>query len=76
MAPEEVANRDDLVRFLREMSTAVESFENQDLAVFLEATSGWLQDMDGFFLNQGEPVPVQPDWSLLARVLRAATVYE
>jgi len=76
MAPDEVSNRDDLVRFLGEMSTQVESFQNQPLGVFLEAASGWLADMDGYFHNRGEPVPESPDWSLLAAVFAAAAVYD
>ncbi len=76
MRAEEVETRDDLVRFLLEMSSQVESFQNQELAVFLEAASAWLADMDGYFLNRGEEVPVSPDWSLVAGVLAAATVYD
>ncbi len=76
MRPEEVETREDLVRFVEEMSVNVDSFQNQDLGVFLEAASGWLADMEGYFLNRGEQVPNSPDWSLFARVLAAATVYD
>ena len=76
MSPEEVRGRDDLVRFLAHLSANVDSFENKDLAVYLEAASGWLGDMDGWFRNRGEEVPNTPSWSLLARVLRSATIYE
>lgn len=72
MQPEDVKTRSDLVRFLTEMSRSVNSFENQDLSVFLEAASAWLADTDGYFLNRGEEVPSSSDWSLLASVLAAA----
>lgn len=32
--------------------------------------------MDGYFRNRGGEVPEQPSWSLIAAMLRAATVYE
>ena len=76
MLHDEVKSREDLVQFLAEMSSGAESFDNRDLGVFLEAASVWLADMDGYFLNRGEVVPEDADWSLFALILTAATAYE
>ncbi|MFC9431990.1 hypothetical protein [Streptomyces sp. NPDC056987] len=75
-----VETRDDLVRFLGEaiadLSEGGSSWENTSLEDFLEALAGWLQDMPGVFANRSEPVPEQPDWKLVARMIMAARTYE
>lgn len=73
---DDVESRDDLVRFLAHLSSGATSFENRDLGVFLEAASGWLGDLDGFFLNQGLNTPESPSWKLVAQIFAAAAVYE
>ena len=52
------------------------AWPNDDLPSFLEALQAWVEDMDGYFANQGQPIPEQPSWQLLANILRAATIYE
>jgi hypothetical protein len=32
--------------------------------------------MDGYYINQGKPVPTQPDWKIAADMLMAARTYE
>ena len=34
-----------------------ESWENKDLGTYLAALAGWVDDMEGYYLNQGLPVP-------------------
>jgi hypothetical protein len=53
-----------------------EQWENDTIESFLRAWSAWLNDMDGYFLNQGEVVPEAPSWQLVAQMLLAARVYE
>ncbi|WP_442857041.1 DUF7660 family protein [Arthrobacter sp. YN] len=53
-----------------------EGWENADLESFLEAMSAWTRDMDGYFMNRGEPVPDVPSWQLFAQMLLAAKIYE
>jgi len=38
--------------------------------------SRWIEDMDGWYANQGKSVPEEPDWQTFAHILGAATVYE
>ena len=52
------------------------NWENQDIKSFLEAMAGWVEDMDGYYLNKGEKPPVTPTWKTFAEMLRAATIYE
>ncbi|MGH7970069.1 MAG: DUF7660 family protein, partial [Limisphaerales bacterium] len=43
---------------------------------FLEALGAWVQDMDGYYRNQGKPVPEQLDWKTFSDILMAAKMYE
>ena len=52
------------------------NWENDTLDSFLEALSAWVGDMDGFYQNQGLPVPDPPTWKSIAEMLTAASVYE
>ena len=38
--------------------------------------AAWAEDMDGYYLNAGGPVPEQPTWKTLADMLLAARIYE
>jgi hypothetical protein len=80
MSAKDVATRSDLAEFLRELERLVErepySIENITLASFLEAASAWVDDMDGWFMNQNKPVPDQPSWSLVAQIFNTALIYE
>ncbi|MFF8972233.1 hypothetical protein [Streptomyces sp. NPDC014995] len=75
-----MSSREDLVSFVRALhrSQAEEgdSWENRDLAGFLEALAAWIDDADGWYGNAGRELPVNGDWRFFARALRAATVYE
>lgn len=53
-----------------------ETWENADLASFLEAMSAWLQDMNGYYQNLGEPIPTSPTWKTLGEILLASRTYE
>ncbi|MEV7871444.1 hypothetical protein AB0P17_36330 [Streptomyces sp. NPDC088124] len=77
---DDVRTRDDLIGFLGEavadLSRGGAGWENTSLEDFLEALAAWLQDMPGVFANRGQPVPNQPDWNLVARMIMAARMYE
>ena len=75
-----IGGREGFVAFVRALAcTAREdpaAVENQDLGAYLEALAAWVEDMDGYFRNRGEPIPTQPSWQLLGEMLAAARVYE
>ena len=52
------------------------AWENSDLASFLEAMSAWIEDMDGYFLNQGQHFDETVSWNSVALILLAARSYE
>jgi len=66
-----------LVRgMVRDLRNNPDAWENRNLDSFLDALASWVEDMDGYYLNAGEPVPEQPTWKTLAEMLLAARIYE
>ncbi|MFN8038698.1 MAG: hypothetical protein U0Q07_05745 [Acidimicrobiales bacterium] len=75
-----VRSRENLVGFILELRDDLTAngaqWENPTLDDFLEALAGWCQDMPGVYRHQGESLPDQPDWRLVAQMLLAASAYE
>ena len=53
-----------------------ETWENGTVHQYLLALSRWIDDSDGYYRNQGLPVPQTPSWRTIAEMLTAAKVYE
>lgn len=75
-----VTTREDLVSFIgnlqRDSEGASGTWENADLARYLEALGAWTADMPGYFEGRGEDMSAVPRWRLFAMMLLAATYYE
>ncbi len=75
-----IRSREDFVAFVnalcKDLRDNPSSWENASLEGFLEALSAWVEDMEGYYANQGKPVPHQPDWRVAADMLMAAKMYE
>jgi len=75
-----IQSREDFVAFVKALVQDLRdnpaSWENANLERYLEALGAWAQDMDGYYINQGKPVPQQPDWKIIADMLIAAKMYE
>jgi hypothetical protein len=80
MDPGDVHTREDLAEFVRQLVADLQSnpadWENRTLDDFLEAMSGWIDGMSGYFKNNNLPEPEHPSWSLVATMLGAARTYE
>ncbi|MFC8762637.1 hypothetical protein ACFUAG_18180 [Streptomyces sp. NPDC057193] len=78
--PDRVGSREDLASFVRSLHRrhvdGGGSWENADLAGFLEALAAWVDDADGWYRNTGREMPADGDWRFFARALQAATTYE
>lgn len=75
-----IQTRKDFISFVRllvkDFKENPTEWENNNLESFLEALATWVQDMDGYFQNQGLSVPQHADWKLFAQMLMAAKMYE
>lgn len=77
---EAVRSRDDLVAFIQALSNELkshpETWENPDLSSFLNAMAAWVQDMDGYYLNQKKEFSEDQSWKTFAEILYSARIYE
>jgi hypothetical protein len=75
-----IKTREDLVEFVQalqaDLHTHPERWENETLDRFLGALASWIEDMDGYYLNQGKPRPDTPGWRTIGEMLAAARIYE
>jgi hypothetical protein len=80
MDADQVHTREDLAEFVRQLVLDLRSnptdWENRALDDFLDAMSGWLDGMPGYFNNNDLPMPEGPEWSPFALALHAARTYE
>lgn len=72
--------RKHLVELLRRMATDFQAnrsnWENAEVDSFLLAAASWVEDMDGYYENRGQPVPKEPSWDVVADIFQAAKTYE
>lgn len=75
-----IHTRHDLASFITDLAADLrrnpDEWENVTLESFLEALARWTSDMDGYYLNRNEEVPLTPQWKTFADMLAAASVYE
>ena len=75
-----INTRDDFVKFLENLSSNarnnISEWESKDLPSYFESMASWVEDMDGYYLNQKLPVPENVNWTFIADILMAARVYE
>jgi hypothetical protein len=76
----QIATKAELVEFVRALAEDLtanrERWENPTLDRYLDALAAWLEDSDGYYRNQGRPVPAEPSWRDVADMLMAASIYE
>lgn len=60
----------------RDFETNPCQWENGSLNRFLAAMEGWIMDMDGYYQNTGQDLPVNPSWKTFADILFASRIYE
>jgi hypothetical protein len=76
----DIKTKDDFVSFVYSLSQDYQnnpsSWKNNEIGTFLEAMAAWVDDMEGYYLNQCLPVPEKPDWKMIANMVAAAKIYE
>ena len=75
-----IKTRQDLSQFvgaLREdLAANPGRWENPTLDRFLEAMKAWIEGMEGYYKNTGQPPADAPTWKTFGDILMAATIYE
>jgi hypothetical protein len=78
---ERILSREEFTAFAKALSDNLsshpEEWQNATLAEFIRALAGFVEDMDGYYVNVGADVNCNlPSWRIFADVLLAARVYE
>ncbi len=77
---EAVEDRAQLVAFIQALSKEFianpRQWQHETIDQYLEALGAWIDDMDGYFINQGQQPPKEPTWKLFAQICIAAKYYE
>jgi hypothetical protein len=77
---DQIITREDFVSFIKALASdyinSPDKWENSTIDRYLEALAAWVEDMDGYYRNMGETVPVDIDWKAFANMLMAAKMYE
>jgi hypothetical protein len=57
-----IKSKADLVEFVQLLSDNLhadpEGWENVTLERYLRALASWIEDSDGYYINQGRPIPI------------------
>lgn len=61
---------------LKDLKDNPEEWENKTLRDYLEAMAAWAEDMKGYYINNNLKIPNDVNWSVMADILQAASVYE
>jgi hypothetical protein len=78
MGTDEIRTREDFIEFvysLRDTYRNGSSLQNDTTESYLSALAGWVEDMDGAYLNWNKELPKDINWSVIAQILDAATIY-
>lgn len=75
-----VQTREELVAFILALAANLrdnpDGWENVKLASYLGAMAAWIQDMEGYYKNNGMDISKQSIWKVTADMLMAARIYE
>ena len=75
-----IQSKADLIAFVEALCDDLQAnpmtWENPTLDRFLSALANWLEDSDGYYINQGVDPPSIPTWRHVADMLMAAKMYE
>ena len=77
---ENIKSREDLIDFIDDLvkDTEVhsEEWENKSISDYLLSMQSWIEDMDGFYLNNNLEFPKNIDWSFIATIMYIGKIYE
>lgn len=80
MNTKEINTKENFIQFLEFLSSNARNnmseWENKDLPSYIESMASWVEDMEGYYLNQNLSVPENVNWTFIADILMAARVYE
>ena len=75
-----IESKEDFVSFVellaQDFNINSKDWENKTIPQFLEAIASWTEDMEGYYINNRLPIPININWKVIAEILMAAKMYE
>lgn len=75
-----VSTKDEFTRFIdlliKDYTSNLDEWENRNIEDFLEGMKSWVEDMEGYYINNNLPVPEDIDWNFFASIFYAGKIYE
>jgi len=65
-----------LSSLISELENNPEAWVNKSLPEYLESLKNWVDDMDGYYINNNYNIPENINWRVFADMLTAAKMYE
>ena len=75
-----VQNKESFIDFLsfliNDLDINSAEWENKTLKDYLEAMQSWVEDMEGYYINNQISLPKKIEWKIFADILIASKMYE
>lgn len=68
-----VKSREEFIKATQQLS---KESTDKSISKYLDSLAAWVEDMDGYYLNKGLPIPEKLDWQTVTDMLTAARFYE
>jgi len=76
----EVSSKHEFTRFLdlliKDYTNNSDEWENKSIEDFLQGIKSWVEDMEGYYINNNLSIPKDVDWKFFASVLYSGKMYE
>ena len=80
MDPNDIRTKEEFVEFVYYLRNVYRNepsrWQNDTTESYLDALAGWVESMEGAYLNRNEKMPQDVNWNVIARMLGAATIYD
>lgn len=75
-----INTKEDFINFLEilllDFKKNNNSWENKSIDTYLEGMQSWVEDMEGYYINNNLPIPENVNWQVFANILIAGKMYE
>lgn len=75
-----VKSREGLIDFIdslvKDTEVHSEEWNNKSVSDYLLSMQSWIEDMEGFYLNNNLEIPKNIDWSFIATIMYVGKIYE
>lgn len=75
-----VKTKEDFINFVGRLAIDYQKneieWENRGVKSYLEAIKSWIEDMEGYYINNNIKTPDSIDWNFIAGIFYVGKIYE